>query len=163
MSPVLLWIILMLTNHLKISINTHTKKTYCAEDDLNNVPNYADISLSGPPPSSSSSSYLSFFPSLHVWASTLVSCPSTQLLCVIAIRWDGREAPKLGPKWDFLHGEGHRPGHGNESLYITIRPTILFILQHITLTPHNYRGVTDGPVRHGGGGTGAGRRRRRRW
>lgn len=70
---------------------------------------------------------------------------------MIAIRRDGREAPKLGPKWDFLHGEGHRPGHGNESLYITIRPTILFILRHITLTPHNYRGVTDGPVRHRSG------------
>lgn len=102
--------------------------------------------------------FLSFL--AHVSASPLVSCPSTQLLCVIAIRRDGREAPKLGPKWDFLHGEGHRPGHGNESLYITIRPTILFILQHITLTPHNYRGVTDGPVRRGGGGTGALRRRR---
>lgn len=82
--------VLMLTNRLITSI--YDKHTYSAEDDLNNVPNYADISLSGPPPPAPPC--LLSFP-LSMSASALVSCPSTQLLCVIAIRRDGRGGSQI--------------------------------------------------------------------
>lgn len=78
------------------TISSRTEKhTYSEEDHLNNVANYADISLSGPFPPPTSSSHPSFFPSLHVEAYTLVTCPSTQLLCVIAIRRDGRGGSQI--------------------------------------------------------------------
>lgn len=82
----------MLTNRLITSI--HDKHTYSAEDDLNNVPNYADISLSGLLPPPPAPPLLLSFP-LSMSASALVSCPSTQLLCVIAIRRDGRGGSQI--------------------------------------------------------------------
>lgn len=63
----------MLTVAFKIGINTGGKNRYCAEDDLNNGPNYADTSLSGPPLP------LSLLPQSFFPTSPCLSLPSCQL------------------------------------------------------------------------------------